>query len=62
VFFYDEVNIEKKLGKKIIDNEYIKESFKKFSITTKLYIFFCNRKRFLNKKIILFFLILFIYL
>ena len=55
MFFYDEVNISNKSGKKVIDNKYIEESFKKFSITTKLYIFFCNRKRFLNKKIIYFF-------
>ena len=55
MFFNKEVNLSNKFVKKIINNEYIEESFKKFSSTTKLYIFFCNRKRFLNKKIILFF-------
>jgi len=53
VFFYSKsIN---QLAKKIIDNEYIEESFKNFSLKTKLYIFFCNRKQFLNKKIIDFF-------
>jgi len=53
VFFYSKsIN---QLAKKIIDNEYIEESFKNFSLKTKLYIFFCNRKQFLNKKIIYFF-------
>lgn len=53
MFFYSKsIN---QLAKKIIDNEYIEESFKNFSLKTKLYIFFCNRKQFLNKKIIYFF-------
>lgn len=53
MFFYSKsIN---QLAKKIIDNEYIEESFKNFSLKTKLYIFFCNRKQFLNKKIIDFF-------
>jgi len=53
VFFYSKSTNQ--LAKKIIDNEYIEESFKNFSLKTKLYIFFCNRKQFLNKKIIYFF-------
>lgn len=53
MFFYSKSTNQ--LAKKIIDNEYIEESFKNFSLKTKLYIFFCNRKQFLNKKIIYFF-------